>query len=139
MREVNEEIEVAATVDQAWKLLSDYKSAHLYVPGLATSKMDGMTRVCVTVDGHEIHELISDESPETHSFRYEHVKTPMPVRLSRGRFSVSATSTGCRIRIQADLVAASTEMQARLIEMMRNGLRATLENLRRLLEQVRAP
>jgi hypothetical protein len=139
MSELNEAIEVATTVDQAWKLLSDYKSAHLYVPNLVASKMAGMTRVCVTTDGHEIHERISDESAETHSFRYEHVKTPMPVKLSRGRFSVSPTTTGCEIRIQAELVAASPEMQAQLRDMMRGGLRATLENLRRLLQDQAPP
>jgi hypothetical protein len=43
------------------------------------------------------------------------------------------------IRIQAELVAASPEMQAQLCEMMRGGLRATLENLRRLLQDQAPP
>lgn len=135
MNELREEIEIAVAPDKAWTLLSDFAAAHRYVPGIASSKMSGMTRICVMPDGQEIHEAISDVSPGGRSYRYEHVKTPMPVKQSGGCFSVSAHGSGCKVRIDAQLVAASPEMQPQLAEMMREGLRATLENLRMLLER----
>jgi len=41
-------------------------------------------------DGQQVHEKISDNSPEQRSFRFEHVRVPLPVRRSGGTFTVTA-------------------------------------------------
>jgi len=137
MRTFREEVEINAAPGRVWALLGDPATAHRYVPGMASSRLQGDTRICVTGDGQEIHEVISERSDETRSYRYEHVKTPMPVKLSRGRFSVLAIAGGSRskVTVEAELEALAPEMEGGLAEMMGMGLKQTLGNLRTLIEQ----
>ncbi len=135
MRNIDEKIEIAAPADEVWSILGDPATAHRYVPGIASSSMEGSTRICITADGHEIRETISDLSAEERSYRYEHVVTPLPVKLSRGRFTVTGSGTRSTVRVEAELDAAAAEMEPQLAEMMQAGLRATLANLRALVER----
>ena len=135
MTSIDEEIEIAADPDEVWRVLGDPETAYRYVPGITSSRVEGSTRICTTADGSEIHEAISDLSAEQRSYRYEHVVTPMPVEVSRGRFSVTATAGGSKVRVEAELAARSPEMEARLVAMMQAGLRTALVNLRALFER----
>ena len=132
MTTIDEEIEIAADPDEVWRVLGDPATAYRYVPGITSSRVEGSTRICTTADGYEIHEAISDISAAERSYRYQHVVTPMPVELSRGRFSVTAVAGGAKVRVEAELAARSPEMEAQLVAMMQGGLRTTLANLRAL-------
>jgi uncharacterized protein YndB with AHSA1/START domain len=135
MKNFDETIEIGAPAEDVWRILGDPAAAHRYVPGIVSSSMDGSTRICVTADGHEIRETISELSPERRSYRYEHTATPMPIRLSRGRFSVTASGRRSRVRVEAELDALSPDLEPQLAAMMQGGLRATLANLRDLVEK----
>ena len=137
MKTFREEVEIHAAPDRVWALLGDPASAHRYVPGIASSRLEGLTRICVTADGQEIHETISERSDSHRSYRYQHVKTPMPVKLSRGQFSVQPMAGGSRSRVtvEAELEALAPEMEGGLAEMMGMGLKQTLANLRTLIEK----
>jgi uncharacterized protein YndB with AHSA1/START domain len=136
MKTLREEIEINVAPDRVWAVLGDVASAHRYVPGIASSRLEGATRICVTADGQEIHEAISERSDNTRSYRYQHVKTPMPVKLSRGQFTVQPMAGGARSRVtvEAELEALAPEMEGGLTEMMGMGLKQTLANLRSLVQ-----
>ena len=135
MKNLREEVEINAAPEKVWSLLGDPTTAARYVPGIASARMKDNTRICVTADGHEIHEAITDRSEETRSYRYEHVKTPMPIKLSRGRFSVVTSGAGrSRVTVEAELEALAPEMEPQLAEMMTAGLRQSLANLRVISE-----
>lgn len=135
MRKLREEIEIKAAPDRVWAIVGDPTTAHRYVPGVASARLHGATRVCVTAEGHELHELITDRSDETRSYRYEHVKTPMPVKRSVGGFTVAALAGGCVVTVEAELEALAPEMEGGLADMMGMGLKQTLVNLRELVER----
>ncbi len=129
MHEIEEEVVIDATPDAVWAVVGDLTAVTDYVPGIVQARMDGSTRVCVMADGQEIHEAISDLSAATRSYRYDHVKTPMPVDQSSGSFSVLARNGQTVARIEASLRAADPAMQTQLVDMMRGGVRQTLANL----------
>ena len=138
MTDIHDEIEIQATPEQVWQVLGDLAAAPRYVPGISSATMAGTTRICVMADGQEIHEAISDFSPTTRSYRYEHIKTPMPVESSGGAFAVTAHGNNALVRVEAQLRAKVPDMQAKLADMMRGGLRQTLENLKACVERAAA-
>ena len=135
MRSIREAIAVEAPPERVWAVLGDPAAASRYVPGIARSRMEGAVRVCEMADGQEIREVISDLVPERRSYRYQHVKTPMPVRLSRGRFWVEAAGPRSRVQVEAEVEALDPGVEPGLAEMMTAGLRQTLQNLKALLEK----
>ncbi len=135
MTTIEEEIEIGADPAEVWRVLGDPGTAYRYVPGITSCRMAGATRISVTAGGDEIHETISDVSAEEQSFRYQHVETPLPIRLSRGRFRVEAAAAGSTVRVQAELEALSPETEPELVAAMQGGLRTTLANLRALFER----
>ena len=90
MTNIEERIAIAASPERMWGILADPAAAASYVPGIKAARMEGNTRICTMADGAEIRERIFDIAPAERSYRYEHTGTPMPVRLSRGRFHVAS-------------------------------------------------
>ena len=135
MTNIEERITIAASPERTWGILADPVAAASYVPGIKAARMEGNTRICTMADGAEIRERIFDIAPAARSYRYEHTSTPMPVRLSRGRFHVASDGNGGSIvSIDAELEASDPAMETGLVNMMRGGLQATLANIKRLAE-----
>ena len=134
MKHLSETISVEAPAERVWAVLGDPAAASRYVPGVMRSRMEGAVRVCETADGREIRETIRDVDGRGRSYRYEHVRTPMPVRLSRGRFWVEEEGPGSRVGVEAEIEALEPGAEGGLAEMMAAGLRQTLRNLKDLVE-----
>jgi hypothetical protein len=49
-------IEIAASPDQVWSVLSNLTRSPEYVPGIVSATMEDLTRVCFDTDGNEIRE-----------------------------------------------------------------------------------
>jgi len=128
------DVEVDATPDRVWALLGELTATVRWVPGVREARMEGSTRICRLADGNVIHEEIAEISPATRSLRYRHLKTPMPVRESDGRFWVTDEGARSTLHVEARLVALDPAMQGPLEQMMAGGLRQSLENLKALAE-----
>jgi hypothetical protein len=83
-------IDIKAGPDDVWAVLADLPATRHWLPGVVTAAMSGDVRVCQMADGQEVHEKISDVSPERRSYRFEHLRVPLPVRQSGGTFAVTA-------------------------------------------------
>jgi len=83
-------IDIKAAPDDVWAVLSDMPATRHWLPGVIAARMDGDVRVCQMADGQQVHEKISDNSAEQRSFRFEHLRVPLPVRRSGGTFTVTA-------------------------------------------------
>lgn len=128
------DVEVRAAPDKVWAVLGDLAGTPRWVPGVAAALLEGTTRICTLADGNVIHEEISEISPPTRGYRYRHVKTPMPVRESSGRFWVTGEGARSTVHVEARLEALDPSMQGALEQMMTGGLRQSLANLKALVE-----
>jgi uncharacterized protein YndB with AHSA1/START domain len=82
-------VTVNAAPEEVWAVLSDMPATRQWLPGVVAARMDGDLRVCTMADGQEVHERISDVSDDARSFRFDHIRVPLPVRESGGTFTVS--------------------------------------------------
>jgi uncharacterized protein YndB with AHSA1/START domain len=88
MPTVRNTVTINATPDAVWAVLSDMPATRNWLPGVVAARMDGDLRVCTMADGQEVHERISAVSDDERSFRFDHVRVPLPVRESGGTFTV---------------------------------------------------
>lgn len=98
--------------------------------------MDGDLRVCTMADGQEIHERITDLTPEDRSLRFEHVQVPLPVQHSAGTFTVipgpdTGTATVTLHTTFEPLDPAGTD---ELTAMIHAAFQQSLESLRGFVE-----
>src|SRR5262245_13510626 len=89
MKTITNTVTIAATPEQVWSVLSDLTATRQWLPGVVSARMYGPVRVCAMADGQEVHERISDVSDEERSYRFAHVRVPLQVRDSGGRFAVT--------------------------------------------------
>jgi uncharacterized protein YndB with AHSA1/START domain len=82
-------VTITATPDEVWAVLSDMPDTRQWLPDVVAARMDGDMRVCTMADGQEVHERISNVSDDARSFRFDHVRVPLPVRESGGTFTVT--------------------------------------------------
>jgi hypothetical protein len=87
-------------------------------------------------DGQQIHEKISDISAEQRSFRFEHIRVPLPVHNSGGTFIVTADPD-----LHTATVTLRTTFEPRdptgldqLTAMVHGAFQQSLESLRRFVE-----
>ena len=90
MPTITSTIDINAAPEDVWAVLSDMPATRHWLPGVVAARMDGDVRVCQMADGQQVHEKISDNSAEQRSFRFEHLRVPLPVRRSGGTFTVTA-------------------------------------------------
>ena len=104
MATIRNTVTIAATPDDVWAVLSDMPDTRQWLPGVVAARMDGDLRVCAMADGQEVHERISDVSHDSRSFRFDHIRVPLPVRESGGTFTV----TGGTVAGTSDVVLETT-------------------------------
>lgn len=83
-------VTISASPDDVWTVLADMPATRQWLPGVVAARMDDALRVCTMADGHEVHERITDVSDEARSYRFDHIRVPLPVRQSGGTFTVTA-------------------------------------------------
>src|SRR5262245_7798417 len=87
---VTNTVDINADPDDVWAVLADLPATRWWLPGVVAARVDGDLRVCALADGQEVHERITDISPERRGYRFEHLRVPLPVRRSGGTFHVTA-------------------------------------------------
>jgi uncharacterized protein YndB with AHSA1/START domain len=130
-------IDIDADPEATWRVLGDLASVEHWVPGVASVRVDGMTRVCRLSDGRVQHEKISDYSPTERSFRYA-IEGGLPVRDNRGTFLVEERGGGSRVIWESNFEPLDTGAAAQLTEMWQDVLPTVLGNLKRLVEANRS-
>src|SRR6266508_4441675 len=134
---VTNTVDVDADPDAVWAVLADLPATRWWLPGVVAARIDGDLRVCTMADGQEIHERISDVSPERRSYRFEHVRVPLPVRHSGGTFTVTAgTAAGtARVTLQTTFEPLDPTGAAELSAMIHGAFGQSLESLRRYVQE----
>jgi uncharacterized protein YndB with AHSA1/START domain len=122
--------------DEVWAVLADLPATRRWLPGVVSARMDGDLRVCATADGQEIHERISDLSPEDRSYRFHHVRVPLPVRHSGGMFTVTAgPGPGTAVvTLQTTFEPLDPAGVDEVTSMIRGAFGQSLDSLRRYVE-----
>jgi uncharacterized protein YndB with AHSA1/START domain len=135
MPHLQKTIRIDASPDDVWAVLGALAAMPEWLPGTATARMEGPVRVCTTQDGALIREEISAYSPESRSYTYRHLETPLPMRHSRGTFRVEPVDAGSLVALEADFDALDPAMETELEKMFGGALDAALASLRRRVEQ----
>jgi len=136
MPTITNTVEVKASPDDVWTVLSNMPATRQWLPGVVDAHMNGDVRVCRMADGQEVHERISDVSAERRSYHFEHVRVPLPVRGSGGTFTVTAgpgpdTATVSLATSFEPLDPTSTDQ---VTGMIHGAFQRSLESLRRYVE-----
>jgi uncharacterized protein YndB with AHSA1/START domain len=129
-------IDIKAAPDDVWAVLSDMPATRHWLPGVIAARMDGDVRVCQMADGQQVHEKISDNSAEQRSFRFEHLRVPLPVRRSGGTFTVTAgpepdTAT---VILRSTFEPLDSTGADELTSLIQGAFGQSLEALRRFVE-----
>ena len=129
-------VEINADPEEVWAVLADMPATRQWLPGVVAARMDGELRVCAMADGQEVHERISDVSPERRSYQFTHLKVPLPVRESHGTFTVTpgpgdATAT---VTLEASFEPLDPAAADGLADMIQGAFQQSLESLRRFVE-----
>ena len=135
MPTITNTIDIKANPDDVWAVLADMPATRHWLPGVTAARMDGDVRVCQMADGQEIHERISDISPDRRSYRFQHLRVPLPVGQSSGTFTVTdgpdphtATVT---LRTTFEPLDPSNDQ---LSDMIHGAFQQSLDSLRGYLE-----
>jgi uncharacterized protein YndB with AHSA1/START domain len=130
-------VDINAGPDDVWAVLADLAATRQWLPGVVAARMDGMTRVCTMADGQEIHEQISDISPQRRSYAFSHLRVPLPVRNSGGTFTVTpgATADTATVTLRTTFEPLDPTGVHELTGMIQSAFQQSLESLRRYLEE----
>jgi uncharacterized protein YndB with AHSA1/START domain len=136
MATINNTIDIKATPDEVWAVLADMPATRQWLPGVVAARMDGDVRICEMVDGQQVCEKISDISAEQRSFRFEHVRVPLPVQRSGGTFTVIAGSDPhtATVTVRTTFEPLDPTGVAQLSGMVHGAFQQSLESLRRFVE-----
>lgn len=135
MPHVTNTVEINAPVDEVWAVLGDLTATRDWLPGVVAASLDGSTRVCAMADGSTVAEQISDRSDERRSYRFRHLRTPLPVRELHGSFTVSAgPSDGATVTLDTTFEPLDGAAEAELTAMIEGAFGQSLASLRRWIE-----
>jgi hypothetical protein len=137
MPTITNSVDINSGPDDVWAVLADLPAARHWLPGVVSSQMDGTLRVCTMADGQEIHERISDISPEWRSYRFSHVRVPLPVRDSGGTFTVTPgpTTGTATVTLQTTFEPLDATHAGEVTAMIQGAFAQSLQSLRRYIEQ----
>jgi uncharacterized protein YndB with AHSA1/START domain len=129
-------IDIKATPDQVWAVLADMTATRAWLPGTVAARMDGDVRVCQTADGQEVHEQIIDIDQQRHTYRFRHLRVPLPVAELAGTFTVTpGPSAGtATVTLQTTFEPLDPTSADQLTTLMRNAFSHSLQSLRRFVE-----
>lgn len=136
MPSITNTIDIAAKPDDVWAVLADMPATRHWLPGVTAAHMDGDIRVCRMADGQEVHEKISDISASRRSYRFDHLRVPLPIRRSGGTFAVTegpdpGTATVTLTTTFEPLDPTGTDQLAAMID---GAFQQSLQSLRRYID-----
>jgi uncharacterized protein YndB with AHSA1/START domain len=129
-------IDIKASPDDVWAVLADMPATRHWLPGVVAACMDGDVRVCQMADGRQVHEKISDISPDRRTYRFEHLRVPLPVRQSGGTFTVTAGPDpgSASVTLTTILEPLDPTSADQVTDMIHSAFQQSLESLRRYVE-----
>ncbi len=130
MSKIEQSLIIEATPAAIWQVLGDLAQAAAYIPGIVQARVEGNQRICIDAEGHEIREQISDYSAEKMSYHFEHTQSPLPVKVSRGRFSVLPAEKGAEVFMVWEVAFADPALATQMVPMLEGAAQMTLANLR---------
>ena len=134
MPTIHKDVTIARPPDDVWALLRDLAAAPEWVPGITDARVEGTRRICTTAEGAEIHEEIElDDTRRTYA--YTQPVHPLRFKASRGTLAVTGNGKGSHVAWDAEVEFADPAQEAQLLPLLEQGYGATLEGLRRRLEQ----
>lgn len=99
--EVERKQTVRATPDEVWAVVGDFGALSEWHPAVAVCDVERygsvVHRHIRTVDGDEFLEREVGEHPEEHSYTYEILSSPLPVRQYRAVFRVVPAPEGATV------------------------------------------
>lgn len=124
-------IRVSVKPESAWAIVGDLDGVHRWIPGITVCRMEGTKRICN--DG-QILEEISEYSEASRSYRYKHLKVPLPVKSSAGTFAVRSDTPGAVIVWEAEIEPLDERNEREFIQMVDGLYKQVCESLRQLIE-----
>jgi hypothetical protein len=123
MTNIEASVSVAATPEQAFKLVGNFADAS-WVPGTARTELEGSgigaVRTVTTADGTRLKERLESYDAAAHRYTYALIEAPMPLKNYLSTVEVTGEGKGSRIRW-----TASFEAPPELAE----GIRGALDGL----------
>lgn len=124
-------VTIRASADKAWGVVGDLGSVVKWVPGITTCRLEGAMRIC---NNGEIQEEISAFSRQDRSYRFRHARIPLPVKNSRGVFSVRPEGIDAAVTLEWEFEPLDPTQESELTRMVDGAAKQTLEMLRSLVE-----
>jgi uncharacterized protein YndB with AHSA1/START domain len=136
MPSITNTIDITAGPNDVWAVLADMPATRHWLPGVTAAHMDGDVRICRMADGQEVQEKISDISPERRSYRFEHLRVPLPVRQSGGTFAVTAGQDPDTTTVTVTTMFEPLDPTGadQLTDMIDGAFQQSLRSLRRYIE-----
>lgn len=128
-------IEIAASPEQVWTVLSKLTRSPEYVPGIVSATMEDLTRVCFDQDGNEIREALQYYSATERKYTLQHVKVPLPVSYSQMQFSVHPHEQQSLVTLRWELSFLDAAVETQLTPMLDRSAQMTLAQFKTLLEK----
>ncbi|MFW5679286.1 MAG: SRPBCC family protein [Pseudomonadota bacterium] len=99
--EVERKLNVSATPEEVWAVVGDFGALADWHPMVATCDVERhgevVHRHIRTVDGGELLEREIGDHPDDHSYTYEILSSPLPVRQYRAIFRVLPDNGGSKV------------------------------------------
>lgn len=136
MPTITNTIDIKATPDDVWVVLADLPATRHWLPGVVAARMDGDVRVCQMADGQEVHEKITDIIAAQRSYRFTHLRVPLPVHHSGGTFTVTAgpNPDTATITLHSSFEPLDPTGAEQLTGVIHGAFQQSLESLRRFVE-----
>jgi carbon monoxide dehydrogenase subunit G len=135
MPAIDNQIAIDRSPEEVWAILGDLAAVTRWVPGVVSTRMEDMRRICTMEDGSEIHEEISGFSDGERRYSYDQVVHPLGFARSEGTLAVEPNGSGSRVAWNAEIEFADPAQEAQVLDMLRQGYAAALQQLKEVAEQ----
>src|SRR5262245_13226893 len=137
MPSIRAAVTISAAPDDVWAILSDMPATRQWLPGVVAARMDGDVRLCSMADGQDVRERITGISDPARSFRFDHLKVPLPVKASGGTFAVRSGDVPGSTVVVLETTFEPLDPTAgdQLTAGIRNAFQQSLDSLRRYVEE----
>jgi ketosteroid isomerase-like protein/uncharacterized protein YndB with AHSA1/START domain len=134
MPTIRKSVTIARSPEDVWALLGDLTAVTQWVPGIVGARVEGSRRICTTVEGAEIHEVIELDDARR-KYEYTQPVHPLGFNASRGTLAVTGNGAGSHVAWDAELEFAEPAQEAQLLPLLEQGYAAALEALQGRLEE----
>ena len=132
--EVTEAVVVAATPEDAWRVVGDVTSVARWVPGVSGRRLDGDVRHLAYADGGRATERIVEHDDAAQTYVYHYLSGRRAFDRYRSRLSVRSHARGAEVVWTSDFSAGSAEADTQLAAVIGKRYRTALQALREEIE-----